>query len=70
MQLLDSSLWTAKEAQDILNALDALSSSKDGGIKESCFFVTDLLPAYKEQIRVFSDMHDINLQVISVENNR
>ncbi len=66
MQLLDSSLWTAKEAQDILNALDAHSTRKDGGIKECCYFVTDLLPAHKEQIRVFSDMHDINLQVISL----
>jgi glutamate racemase len=67
MQLLDSSLWTAKEAQDILNALDALSSYKDGGIKESCFFVTDLLPGLKEQVRVFSSIPDINLQLISLE---
>lgn len=69
MQLLDSSLWTAKEAQDILNALDALSSHKDGGIKESRFFVTDLLPTHKEQIRVFSGIHDINLQVVSAESS-
>ncbi len=65
MQLLDSSLWTAKEAQDILTALDALSSHKDGGVGKSSFFVTDLFPSHKEQVRVFSDLHDINLQVIS-----
>lgn len=68
MQLLDSSLWTAKEAQDILTALDALSSHKDGGIGESRFLVTDLYPAHKEQVRVFSNMQDINLQVVVLEN--
>lgn len=69
MQLLDSSLWTAKEAQDILNAIDAFSSYKDGGIGESSFFVTDLVPSHKEQVRVFSDNQDITFKVIPLEND-
>jgi glutamate racemase len=69
IQLLDSSLWTAKDAQDILNALDAFNSQKHGGIKDSRFFVTDLIPAHKEQIRLFGEFQDIELQVVSLENS-
>jgi glutamate racemase len=67
IQLLDSSLWTAKEAQDILTAIDALSRVSHGGIRESNFFVTDLVPSYKEQLRIFAELQDINLQCVSLE---
>jgi hypothetical protein len=65
--LLDSSLWTAKEAQDILTAIDALSPVPHGGIRESNFYVTDLVPSYKEQLRIFAELQDINLQCVSLE---
>lgn len=39
-QVLDSALWTAKEAQDILTALD-LRGSRDGGLYESEFLFTE-----------------------------
>ncbi|MBN1602248.1 MAG: glutamate racemase [Chitinispirillaceae bacterium] len=67
IQLLDSSLWTAKEAQDILVALDAFNPQKHGGIRESRFFITDLIPAHKEQVRLFADFQDIVLQLIPSE---
>jgi glutamate racemase len=46
--LLDSALWTAKEVQDILMALNAFSTDTDGGLAASRFFVTDLTPRFKE----------------------
>jgi len=46
--LLDSALWTAKEVQDILMALNALSPEKTGGLAASRFFVTDLTPRFKD----------------------
>ena len=46
--LLDSALWTAKEVQDILMALNALSIETQGGLEASRFFVTDLTPRFKE----------------------
>jgi glutamate racemase len=41
MQVLDSALWTAKEAQDILTALDLKSGSRDGGVERSAFLFTE-----------------------------
>lgn len=46
--LLDSALWTAKEVQDILMALNAFSTDTEGGLVASRFFVTDLTPRFKE----------------------
>ncbi|MBN1761379.1 MAG: glutamate racemase [Chitinispirillaceae bacterium] len=40
MQLIDSALWTAKEAQDILTALDLRHESSAAGIDGSRFIVT------------------------------
>ncbi|KMQ53059.1 Glutamate racemase [Chitinispirillum alkaliphilum] len=42
MQLLDSALWTAKEAQDILTALNALAPNDNSGLQNSRFMVSDL----------------------------
>jgi glutamate racemase len=46
--LLDSALWTAKEVQDILVAMSALSPEKTGGLAASRFYVTDLTPRFKD----------------------
>ena len=40
MQLIDTALWTAKEVQDILTALDLRHESSTGGIEGSRFMVT------------------------------
>lgn len=47
IHLLDSALWTAKEVQDILMALNALSPEKTGGLEKSRFTVTDLTPRFE-----------------------
>lgn len=41
VQLLDSALWTAKETQDIITALDICNSSNDGGVENSRFLFTE-----------------------------
>lgn len=53
IQLLDSALWTAKEAQDILTALNALSPYRNGGMEASRFLVTDLTPHFENQAEKF-----------------
>ncbi|NLE00753.1 MAG: glutamate racemase [Fibrobacter sp.] len=53
IQLLDSALWTAKEAQDILMALNALTNRTDTGLQSSRFLVTDLVPDLYEQASFF-----------------
>lgn len=42
IQLLDSALWTAKEVQDILTALNCITSLKDDGFEKSSFLLTDI----------------------------
>jgi glutamate racemase len=46
--LLDSALWTAKEVQDILMALNGFSDRREGGMEESRFLITDLTPRFKD----------------------
>jgi glutamate racemase len=41
VQLLDSALWTAKEAQDIMTALDICNEATDGGGEKSSFYFTE-----------------------------
>ncbi|HLV32432.1 MAG TPA: glutamate racemase [Chitinispirillaceae bacterium] len=53
IQLLDSALWTAKEAQDILTAMNALSPYHNGGLEASRFLVTDLTLHFEGQAEAF-----------------
>lgn len=50
MQLLDSALWTAKEVQDILTALDSQNNDKTGGLEKSRFMFSEIPDYTKEQI--------------------
>ncbi len=47
IQLMDSAFWTAKEAQDILVALDNAGARDFEGFAQSKFFVTDLTPNFE-----------------------
>jgi glutamate racemase len=67
MQLLDSALWTAKEAHEILTALNALAPEGTKGYEESSFFVTDLTPQFEELARVFLGMQLPNIRKITLE---
>lgn len=53
IQLLDSALWTAKEVQDILTALNSSTSCVDDGFKNSRFLVTDVTADIEEQAAIF-----------------
>lgn len=53
MQLLDSALWTAKEVQDILTALDALTGSEERGVSNSSFFFSELPEQSDDLIELF-----------------
>jgi glutamate racemase len=53
IQLLDSALWTAKEAQDILTALKILTASKDDGKADSRFLFTDNIDQMERRVSLF-----------------
>jgi glutamate racemase len=69
IQLLDSSLWTAKEVQDILMALNALTSKKDTGLRSSRFLVTDLVPDLNEQAAFFLGTDIPQFEKFTLEEN-
>jgi glutamate racemase len=53
IHLVDSALWTAKEVQNILMALGALSPERSGGLTGSRFMVTDYAAKFKELASAF-----------------
>jgi len=53
IQLLDSALWTAKEAQDILTALKLVTSSKNSGRDESRYLFTDNIDEVERRTLLF-----------------
>jgi glutamate racemase len=50
---IDSAMWTAKEVQDILSALNGLTMSKTGGIESSRFLFTDIGSEIERMSRFF-----------------
>jgi len=67
IQLIDSALWTAKEAQDILAAMNLLSPHKAGGLETSTFFVTDLTPTFRETASAFLGTSLPNAEKVSLD---
>jgi len=53
VQILDSGLWTAKEAQEILGALNAGAGKGRDGFAESKFYVTDVTPNFEKSANRF-----------------
>lgn len=53
MQLLDSALWTGKEVQDILTALDIRSEQTGDGEKNSTFLFTEILHDHADHAALF-----------------
>ncbi|MGD9202048.1 MAG: hypothetical protein PVI26_10820 [Chitinispirillia bacterium] len=41
IEFIDCAMWTAKEAQNILNALDAGADNEISGLEQSRFYITD-----------------------------
>ncbi|MDO5575458.1 MAG: glutamate racemase [Fibrobacter sp.] len=67
IQLLDSALWTAKEAQDILTAMNALSPYRTGGLGSSRFLVTDITLHFEKQAEVFLGAKIPSIERVSLE---
>lgn len=65
IHLLDSALWAAKEAQDLLVNLDSLAPAGAGGSKT--FLVTDVTPHFKEQAGRFLGAELSDFQKIDME---
>lgn len=67
VQLIDTALWTAKEAQDILVALDSLNDGGDDGLAGSSFFVTDLTPGFRERAEAFLGAELTSVKRVTIE---
>lgn len=52
-ELIDSALWTAKGAHDILVALNAMAPKGTDGRSKSAFVVTDVTPHFERQAEWF-----------------
>jgi len=70
IQLLDSALWTAKEAQDILTALKILTPSKRDGRTESRFLFTDKLDEMEQRATLFFGEKMASVEYVSIEGTK
>jgi glutamate racemase len=67
IQLLDSAHWTAKEAKDILSAMEERHPEQDGGKDSSRFFVTDRTEEFQRTASIFLGSPVANLEKINLE---
>ncbi len=68
IELIDSALWTAKEAQDIISALNAhAEADDDDGVAGSQFFVTDYTPNFENNAARFLGTELKNIERIHLE---
>lgn len=67
IQLLDSALWTAKEVQDILTALNCITSLKDDGFEKSSFLFTDITVDTGIQAELFLGRKLTSLQKVTLD---
>jgi len=67
IQLLDSALWTAKEAHDILINLNALAEAAGDQKREDFYFVTDVTPQFKQQASLFLGTDINHVEKISLD---
>jgi glutamate racemase len=65
--LVDSAYWTAKEAKDILIAMEERSPEKANGKENSRFFVTDRTEGFQENASIFLGSPVTNLEKIQLE---
>ncbi len=67
IELLDSALWTAKEAENILTALNANATRGTNGLAESQFYVTDYIPNFRKNAAWFLGDDIENIERIQLE---
>lgn len=67
IELLDSAMWTAKEAQNIIIALDAQSPGEINGLAQSHFYITDYTPNFERNAARFLGSEIHNVEQIQLE---
>jgi glutamate racemase len=67
IQLLDSAYWTAREAKDILTAMNMCNSERTDGKKQSIFFVTDMTEGFQEKASAFLGSPLPNIEKVQLE---
>ena len=67
VQLLDSAHWTAKEAKDILAAMEERHPDSGGGKDHGRFFVTDRTEEFQRTASIFLGSPVANLEKINLE---
>lgn len=67
IEVLDSALWAAREARDILRDLGQLSELEDGGFEESAFYVSDTPARFEEQASRFLGRALPTVKVVSLD---
>jgi glutamate racemase len=67
IQLLDSAYWTAREAKDILTAMNIRSAERGGGMHRSNFFVTDITEDFPKNASAFLGNPLPNIEKVKVD---
>ena len=67
IQLLDSAYWTAREAKDILTAMNMRNAEKAGGMGRSGFFVTDITEGFPKNASAFLGCPLPNIEKVKLE---
>lgn len=67
VQLVDSAMWTAREAQDILTAVGLRAAESEDGFAASRFSVTDRAPGFEQIAACFLGREIDNMEQIGLE---
>ncbi len=67
IELIDSAMWTAKEAYDILNALDARAEEDRDGFAQSHFYITDFVPNFEKSAERFIGKKINNIELVPLD---
>ncbi|MCL2220110.1 MAG: glutamate racemase [Chitinispirillia bacterium] len=67
IQLVDSALWTAKEAQNILQAMKMTTGDDVNGLQSSKFLVSDITPNFETVAETLLGVHLPGIEKVSVE---
>lgn len=67
IELIDSAMWSAREARTILKALDATTDEKSDGFSKSQFYVTDFTPSFEKTAARFLGLNIPYIEQIHLE---
>jgi glutamate racemase len=67
IHLLDSAYWTAREAKDILTAMNIRGLENGSGMEQSSFFVTDMTEGFTKNASAFLGSPLPNIEKVKLE---